>query len=129
MAGTRIKDSQEFTSDQLRAELIDIKERVGSLETISSLAHREVIEAYISGILKNDAKKKSIMKACEQPLTRNTIRERFSFASDQAVDYHLTPLRHSALIHEGLNAENAQVFQWSKMFRNLPRATRDRMLS
>jgi len=129
MAGTRITDSQEFTSDQLRAELIDIKERVGSLETISSLAHREIIEAYVISILKNDPTKKNIMKACEQPMTRAAIREKFSsLKSDQAVDYHLNPLRHSALIHEGRNEAYAQVFQWSKMFRNLPKATRNHLL-
>lgn len=129
MAGTRGKESQEFTSDQLKAELVEIKERLGSLETIASLGNREIVEKYVKDLLKNDSKKKDLMKACETPRSRNELKERFGFESPQALDYHLTPLRHNDLIHEERNASGTQVFSWSKLFKHLPRATRERLLS
>jgi len=128
MAGTRTKDSQEFTSDQLKAELIEIKERLGSLETIASLANREIVEKYVATVLKNDARKKQIMTACQEPQTRNTLKEKLSFESAQALDYHLNPLRHNDLLHESRNESNIQAFQWSKLFKHLPKLTRDRLL-
>jgi hypothetical protein len=129
MAGTRTKDSQEFTSDQLRAELIEIKERLGSLETIASLANREIVETYVTTVLKGDATKKKIMRACQVAQTRNELKENLSFESSQALDYHLNPLRDNDLLHENRNASNNQVFEWSKLFKHLPKATRERLLS
>jgi hypothetical protein len=41
------KDKLEVSSDQLRAELIEIKERVGALETIASISNRVEVEKYI----------------------------------------------------------------------------------
>lgn len=128
MAGTRTKDGQEFTSDQLKAELVEIKERLGSLETIASLANREIVEAYVRGVLKDDAKKKEIMKVCREPVTRQFLKETFGYESPQALDYHLNPLRHSDLLHETRNDANTQLFQWSKLFKHLPKATRERIL-
>jgi len=46
MNGTpKKRDSVEISSDQLRAELIGIKERLGAIETIESISNRAVVDA------------------------------------------------------------------------------------
>jgi DNA-binding transcriptional ArsR family regulator len=128
VAGTKGRETQEFTSEQLKAELIEIKERLGSLETIASLANREIVEKYVTGVLKNDAKKKALMRACESSRSRTELKESLGFESPQALDYHLTPLRETDLIHESRNNSGVQIFEWSKLFKHLPKATRDRLI-
>jgi len=127
MAGTKGQESQEFTSEQLKAELIEIKERLGSLETIASLANREIVEKYVTAVLKGD-EKKALMCECEVPHTKKELVENLGHGSSQALDYHLTPLRQTDLIHETRNNSGIQIFEWSKLFRNLPKATRDRLI-
>jgi hypothetical protein len=41
------KDELEVSSAQLRAELIEIKERVGALETIASISNKDVVEKFV----------------------------------------------------------------------------------
>src|SRR5438046_4862987 len=53
-------DRVEVSSDQLKAELTEIKERVGALETIASISNGQVVEAYVRQHLKGD-KGKQIM--------------------------------------------------------------------
>lgn len=86
------KDNVEVASDQLKAELIEIKERVGALETIASISNRSVVETYVRGCLKSE-KGRQVMKECEQPRTREYLISKLGFASAQALDYHLSPLR------------------------------------
>jgi hypothetical protein len=40
-------DEIEVSSDQLKAELIEIKERLGALETIASISNKTVVEAFV----------------------------------------------------------------------------------
>src|ERR1700730_18505922 len=91
------KDGVEVSSDQLKAELIEIKERVGALETIASISNRQVVEAYVREHLKTD-KGKQIMMECAEPRTREQLISKFDFKSAAALDYHLTPLREDDLI-------------------------------
>jgi len=114
------KDSIEVASDQLRAELIEIKERLGALETIASISNRSVVEAYVRTHLTTD-KGRQIMKECEQPRTRDYLVSRLGFASAQALDYYLNPLREDDLIRQHLDDDGAQIFEWSNLFKRLPR--------
>src|SRR5579862_6085098 len=91
------KDGLEVSSDQLKAELIEIKERVGALETIATISNRDVVEKYVRAHLTTD-KGKQIMKECEEPRTREYLKSKFNFASTQALDHHLRPLRENDLL-------------------------------
>jgi len=116
------KDNLEVSSDQLRSELIEIKERVGALETIASISNKAVVEAYVRNAL-NTEKGRSIMKECAEPKTREQLISKLGFASAQALDYHLAPLRENDLIRQHFNDDSTQTFEWSNLFRRLPKRT------
>jgi len=112
----------EVSSAQLKAELIEIKERVAALETIASISNRDVVEAYVRSQLKTD-KGKLIMRECEAPRTREYLISKLSLKSAPALDYHLTPLREADLIQQHLNEDGTQIFAWSNLFKRLPKKT------
>jgi len=120
-------DRVEVSSDQLKAELTEIKERVGALETIASISNRQVVEAYVKEHLKSD-KGKQIMKECEQPRTREQLMAKFGFKSAPALDYHLTPLREDDLVRTRFDEDGTQTFEWSNLFKRLPKKTLRRIL-
>jgi hypothetical protein len=125
--GRTKKDSVEVSSDQLKVELIAIKERIGALETIASISNRQVVEAYVRENLKTD-KGKQIMKECAEPRTRNYLMAKFGFNNAPALDYHLTPLRESDLLRQRFDDDGTQTFEWSNLFRRLPKATMRKIL-
>src|SRR5687768_935207 len=89
----------EISSDQLKAELSEIKDRVGALETIASLANRSVVEGYVRAHLTTE-RGKQIMKECREPRTREYLMAKFGFKSPQALDHHLNPLRGDDLLRQ-----------------------------
>jgi hypothetical protein len=116
-------DRIEIGSDQLKSELIEIKERVGALETIASISNRAVVEAYVKKIV-TTAKMKEIMRECEEPRTREYLISQFRFQSGPALDYHLRPLREGDLIQQHFAEEGRKVtYQWSNLFRRLPKSS------
>jgi hypothetical protein len=121
-AKAKKKDNIEVSSDQLRVELIEIKERVGALETIASISNRAVVEAYVRGHLTTD-KGKQIMKECAEPRTRRHLISKFEFKNAQALDYHLTQLREADLIRQHFDEDRTQTFEWSNLFKRLPKKT------
>jgi hypothetical protein len=121
------KDAVEVHSDQLKAELTEIKERVGALETIASISNRQVVEAYVKEHLKTD-KGKQIMQECEAPRTREYLIAKFGFKSAAALDYHLTPLREDDLIRTRFDEDGTQTFEWSNLFKRLPKKTLKKIL-
>lgn len=125
---TKKKDSVEVESDQLKSELIEIKERVGALETIASLANRGVVERYVRDHLTTE-KGKQIMQECAEPRTREKLISKLGFASPQALDYHLTPLREDDLIRQHFADDGSQTFEWSNLFKRLPKKTIKEILS
>ena len=128
MAGTTKAESVEIKSDQLRSELVEIKERLGALETIAGLANRAEVEALARRVI-SDSRKKQIMSACASPKTRAELVEVLGFESTQALDYHLTTLKDGEMIHQGFTEKNKQNFGWSKLFSNLPKRTREAILA
>jgi hypothetical protein len=123
------KDSVEVSSDQLKAELIAIKERLGALETIASISNRQVVEVYVREHLKTD-KAPQIMKECEEPRTRAQLMKKFSFKSAAALDYHLTPLREADLLRQRFDEHGTtQTFEQSNLFKRLPKSTVKKILN
>jgi DNA-binding transcriptional ArsR family regulator len=120
-------DRVEVSSDQLKAELTEIKERVGALETIASISNRQVVEAYVREHLKTD-NRKQIMRECEEPRTREHLMAKFGFKSAAALDYHLFPLREDDLIRIRFDEDGTQTFEWSNLFKRLPKKTLKKIL-
>jgi hypothetical protein len=115
-------DRVEVSSDQLKAELTEIKERVGALETIASISNRQVVEAYVREHLQTD-RAKDIMKECEEPRTRAYLKTKFGFKSAAALDHHLSPLREDDLLRTRFDEDGTQTFEWSNLFKRLPKKT------
>jgi hypothetical protein len=114
------KDRVEVASDQLRGELIEIKERVGALETIASISNRAVVETHVRSQVTTD-KGRQILRECEQPRTRDYLVSQLGFASAQALDYYLNPLREDHLIRQHFDDDGVQTFEWSNLFKRLPK--------
>ena len=115
-------DRVEISSDQLRSELIEIKERVSALETIASISNREAVEKFVRGQLTTD-KARPIMKECAEPRTREYLMAKFGFKSGPALDHQLKPLREADLIQQRFDDNGTQTFEWSNLFKRLPKKT------
>lgn len=116
------KDRIEVSSDQLRAELTEIKERVGALETIASISNRKVVEDYVRSQIKTD-KARAIMKECAEPRTREYLVSKCGFNSGPALDHHLKPLREADLIQQRFDDDGSLRLEWSNLFKRLPKKT------
>lgn len=116
------KDSMEVSSQPLQDELIAIKDRLSAIETIESISNAPVVKKYVEEHL-TTAKAKDIMKECDEPRTRTHLMAKFGFKSGQALDYHLKPLREANLLREAVQEDRTIVFEWSNLFRRLPKST------
>lgn len=128
MSQRRKKDSLEISSQSLEDELIAIKDRLSAIETIASISNAVVVKKYVEDHL-TTGKGKAIMKACEEPRTRQELRTQFKFNSDQALHHHLGPLRQADLLRERIEEDGRVVFEWSNLFRRLPKSTIKSILS
>jgi hypothetical protein len=115
------KDSIEVSSQTLKDELVAIKDRLNAIETIQSISNAAVVKKYVEEHL-GTAKAKDIMKECEEPKTRSYLKSKFGFASLQALDYHLKPLREADLLREKIEEDGTIAFEWSNLFRRLPKS-------
>ena len=120
-------DAVEVSSEDLKQQLIEIKERIGALETIASISNRSVVETYVRTHL-TSGKSKQIMKECAEPRTREELMSKFGFASAQALDHHLKPLRENDLLRPHFGEDGRQTFEWSNLFRRLPKGTLNKLL-
>jgi hypothetical protein len=120
-------DELEVSSGQRQAELIEIKERVGALETIASISNRDVVEKFVRDHITTD-KARQILKECGEPRTRDYLVSKFRFASAQALDHHLNPLREANLIRQHFDEKRKQTFEWSALVRRLPKTTLKKIL-
>lgn len=120
---TRKTNAVEMSSETLQAELIEIKERLGSLETVTSLAHRKEVEAQARSLLTTPGRRDA-MRACETPKTRDQLKVHLGQPNVQGVDYHLNPLRGGDLIHQKTDESGVLTFEWSRLFRSLPKQTK-----
>lgn len=116
----------EVSSAQLHSDLTEIKERIAALETIASLANQTVVETYVKGCLTTDTLKK-IVAACEQPKTKEQLREVVNLSSIQALDHHHKQIREFDLLQQEVNSGKL-TFRWSNLFARLPRKSRQQIL-
>jgi DNA-binding transcriptional ArsR family regulator len=122
------KNKLEISSDQLKAELIEIKERIGALETIATVSNRAVVEQHVRSHVKTP-QAKQIMRETSEPRTREYLIQKLNFNSPAALDYHLTPLRENNLIHQHFDDDGAiQTFETSKLFRQLTKKVQKEIL-
>jgi DNA-binding transcriptional ArsR family regulator len=94
---------------------------LNAIETIQSISNATVVKKYVEDHL-TTTKAKEIMKECEEPRTRSHLREKFNFKSDQALDYHLKPLREADLVRPAIQEDGTITFEWSNLFRRLPKS-------
>jgi DNA-binding transcriptional ArsR family regulator len=121
------RDALEVKSGSIEAELIEIKERLGSLETIAGLANsREVLDH--AGKHLTSEQRFAIMRLCEIPQTKEQLRTALNHNSIPALDKHLKPLREADLIHQSTNDEGLLTFEWSKLFKSVPKSSRSSLL-
>lgn len=114
------KDSVEVSSQPLQDELIAIKDRLSAIETIQSISNATVVGKYVEDHLKT-TKAKEIMMECEEPRTRSYLIEKFGFKNPQALDHHLKPLRDADLLRQAIQ-DDTLTFEWSNLFRRLPKS-------
>jgi hypothetical protein len=115
------KSGLEVSSQSLQDELVAIKDRLSAIETIASISNATVVKQYVQEHLKTkDAKK--ILKECETPKTRLQLKTTFSYKTKQALDHHLKPLREADLLREKVEENGTKVFEWSNLFRRLPKS-------
>jgi hypothetical protein len=115
----------EVTSQQLLNELIEIKDRVGALENVAGIANQAILIKYFGEVL-NNAQRRRIMAACQEPQTKDQLVAALNFNSQQALNFHLNPLR-EGLIHE-THAAGATLFEWSLLFKRLQKKEREKLL-
>jgi DNA-binding transcriptional ArsR family regulator len=116
------KDSVEVSSQPIQDELAAIKDRLNAIETIQSISNAPVVKKYVEDHL-TGSRAREIMKECEEPRTRSYLTSKFSFNSPQALDHHLRPLREADLLRQKIEEDGSIVFEWSNLFRRLPRST------
>jgi hypothetical protein len=116
------KDSIEVTSDPLKAELVAIKDRLSAIETIQSISNAPAVKKYVEEE-KLTGKGKAILKECEEARTRSHLRSTFQLNSDQALQHHLRPLLEADLLRQKVTEDGTIVFEWSNLFRRLPKST------
>jgi hypothetical protein len=117
----------EVKSGSIEAELVEIKERLGSLETIASLSNSKVVAEYARNYL-TSPQRLSLMGHCEAEQTKEQLKVAMNLNSTNAVDIHLKPLREADLIHQRQNDDGLLEFEWSKLFKSLPKASRNALL-
>ena len=119
--------SLEVASDQITGQLIEIKDRISALETISTLANRGAVESWVKDALKS-GRAKEIMRLCKDAKTRESLRTQLALKSDQAVDHHLNPLRDEGLLQLSTDLAGRQTFGWSNLFSRLPKKNIESLL-
>jgi DNA-binding transcriptional ArsR family regulator len=115
------KDSVEVSSQTLQDELVAIKDRLNAIETIQSISNAPVVKKYVEEHLTTRAR--DIMRECEEPRTRSHLVSALGFKSGQALDHHLKPLREADLLRQRIEEDGTILFEWSNLFRALPKST------
>lgn len=114
------KDAVEIKSQPIQDELAAIKDRLSAIETIQSISNAQVVKQYVQVHLTTKDSIK-LMKECETAKSRSHLQATFNYNSKQALDHHLRPLREADLLREKAEDDGSVVFEWSNLFRRLPK--------
>ncbi len=115
-------DGIDVRSQPIEDELVAIKERLNAIETIQSISNASIVKKYVEEHL-TTARSREIMRACESPRTKADLATSFQLNSTQALDHHLKPLREADLLHQLVLEDGTIAFEWSNLFRRLPKTT------
>ena len=127
MSSRTSKAGFEISSDQLKGELVEIKDRLDGLEALQAHVHRKEVEALIIKTVGESATMKKLLRLCEAPQTISELQSGLNLNSPQAVNNYLAPLRDNGLLHH--HATVAPIsYRWSPLIRRLSKAVRDRLL-
>jgi len=119
----RVKKTHvEVASQQLHDELIAIKDRLNAIESIQSIANRDSVKGYVADFLKTQ-NSKDIMRECEYPRSKDDLAKKLGHNSTQALDRYLQPLKRADLLRREVGEDGTIVFDWSNLFRRLPKST------
>jgi DNA-binding transcriptional ArsR family regulator len=102
--------------------LVAIKDRLNAIETIQSISNASVVKKYVEEHL-TTGRARDIMRACDEPRTRSHLTSELKLNSGQALDHHLRPLREADLLRQRIEEDGTILFEWSNLFRRLPRST------
>jgi DNA-binding transcriptional ArsR family regulator len=116
------RDSVEVSSQSLQDELVAIKDRLNAIETIQSISNASVVKKYVEEHL-TTKRARDLMKECEEPRTRSHLTSLLRLNSGQALDHHLRPLREADLLRQKIDDDGTILFEWSNLFRRLPKST------
>jgi hypothetical protein len=112
----------EVSSQSLQDELVAIKDRLSAIETIASISNATAVKKYVEDHLKTE-RGKAIMTECVEPRTKSHLVSHFGFNSPQALDHHLRSLLRDDLLRQRVEDDGTILFEWSNLFRRLPRTT------
>jgi len=115
----------EVSSDQLKGELIEIKDRLDGLEALQAHVHRKEIQALIVNTVGESATMKKLLRLCETSQTISELQNALKLNSPQAVNNYLAPLRDNGLLHHHSTVAPIS-YRWSPLIRRLSKAVRDR---
>jgi hypothetical protein len=117
----------EISSDQLKGELIEIKDRLDGLEALQAHIHSKDVEALVTKTVKGSATMKKLLRLCETPQTISELQSALNLNSPQAVNNYLAPLRDNGLLHHHSTVAPIS-YRWGPLIRRLSKAVRDRLL-
>jgi hypothetical protein len=115
-------DAVEVSSQTIQDELVAIKDRLNAIETIQSISNAKVVRQYVEQHLKT-RNAKNIMMECDEPKTKLQLQTNLRYNSKQALHHHLKPLVEADLLRQKVENDGTIVFEWSNLFRRLPRST------
>jgi DNA-binding transcriptional ArsR family regulator len=117
----------EISSEQLRNELQEIKERLTSLESIDAYLNRDKLVVLVSDAVAGIPQRKAILRLCEEPRTKEELMAELDFKSPQALDHHLNPLRDHGII-ETTEKERKLAFVRSRIVSKLQKSALKKLI-
>lgn len=120
-------DSVQISSDQLDGRLARIEDRISGVEAILAHANRNDIESLIAEAVGKSAHRKNLLRSCETPQSIPSMQKALGLGTDEAVHYHLRPLRDHGLLQHASTAPEV-TYEWTPLLRRLNKAVREKLL-
>lgn len=116
----------EINSDQIAGELIQIKDRIDSVEAILAHANRKTIIELVNSAIDKYPQSKQLLEFCEEPRTLDEMQAELELKSHPAVHKHLGRLKDNGLLqHESTTSPVS--YKWSAILRRLNKQDREKL--